>query len=146
MGIAARMNKQGVNVWVIVCHTDRDWPGRHNQGELFLTVRCLVPTCDAQRDHEPWKTPYCFVMSPLECSECFGDQLLHRTYTWHLTLVWLFTWGRSYNLRKGREYGYLCSKDFREGFYTNYNTCWISVQRSASCQIPSPHSFRHRFS
>ncbi|XP_066236980.1 protein chibby homolog 2 isoform X1 [Saccopteryx leptura] len=25
-------------------------------------------------------------MSPLECSECFGDQLLHRTYTWHLTL------------------------------------------------------------
>ncbi|XP_017828583.4 protein chibby homolog 2 isoform X1 [Callithrix jacchus] len=28
----------------------------------------------------------CFVMSPLECSECFGDQLLHRTYTWQLTL------------------------------------------------------------
>nr|XP_004665923.2 protein chibby homolog 2 isoform X1 [Jaculus jaculus] len=25
-------------------------------------------------------------MSPLECPECFGDQLLHRTYTWHLTL------------------------------------------------------------
>ncbi|XP_069884532.1 protein chibby homolog 2 isoform X1 [Dipodomys merriami] len=25
-------------------------------------------------------------MSPLECSECFGDQVLHRTYTWHLTL------------------------------------------------------------
>nr|XP_019791977.1 LOW QUALITY PROTEIN: spermatid-associated protein [Tursiops truncatus] len=25
-------------------------------------------------------------MSPLECSECSGDQLLHRTYTWHLTL------------------------------------------------------------
>ncbi|XP_008967289.1 protein chibby homolog 2 isoform X2 [Pan paniscus] len=25
-------------------------------------------------------------MSPLECSECFGDQLLHRTYTWQLTL------------------------------------------------------------
>ncbi|XP_047410202.1 protein chibby homolog 2 isoform X2 [Sciurus carolinensis] len=25
-------------------------------------------------------------MSPLECSQCFGDQLLHRTYTWHLTL------------------------------------------------------------
>ncbi|XP_037003254.2 protein chibby homolog 2 isoform X1 [Artibeus jamaicensis] len=25
-------------------------------------------------------------MSPLECSECFGDQILHRTYTWHLTL------------------------------------------------------------
>ncbi|XP_029792581.1 spermatid-associated protein isoform X2 [Suricata suricatta] len=25
-------------------------------------------------------------MSPLDCSECFGDQLLHRTYTWHLTL------------------------------------------------------------
>ncbi|XP_077926091.1 protein chibby homolog 2 isoform X1 [Halichoerus grypus] len=25
-------------------------------------------------------------MSPLECSACFGDQLLHRTYTWHLTL------------------------------------------------------------
>ncbi|XP_014645466.1 PREDICTED: spermatid-associated protein isoform X1 [Ceratotherium simum simum] len=25
-------------------------------------------------------------MSPLECSECFGDHLLHRTYTWHLTL------------------------------------------------------------
>ncbi|CAK6442863.1 unnamed protein product [Pipistrellus nathusii] len=25
-------------------------------------------------------------MSPLESSECFGDQLLHRTYTWHLTL------------------------------------------------------------
>ncbi|XP_030189770.1 protein chibby homolog 2 isoform X1 [Lynx canadensis] len=25
-------------------------------------------------------------MSPLECSECFGDQLLHRTYTRHLTL------------------------------------------------------------
>ncbi|XP_065752369.1 LOW QUALITY PROTEIN: protein chibby homolog 2 [Phocoena phocoena] len=25
-------------------------------------------------------------MSPLECSECFGDQLLHRTYTSHLTL------------------------------------------------------------
>ncbi|KAM8784737.1 protein chibby homolog 2 isoform 2-T2 [Rhynchonycteris naso] len=25
-------------------------------------------------------------MSSLECSECFGDQLLHRTYTWHLTL------------------------------------------------------------
>ncbi|XP_051017017.1 protein chibby homolog 2 isoform X2 [Acomys russatus] len=25
-------------------------------------------------------------MSPLECSECFGDQLMHRTYTWHLTL------------------------------------------------------------
>uniref|UniRef100_A0A8C6BTK9 Protein chibby homolog 2 n=1 Tax=Monodon monoceros TaxID=40151 RepID=A0A8C6BTK9_MONMO len=25
-------------------------------------------------------------MSPLERSECFGDQLLHRTYTWHLTL------------------------------------------------------------
>uniref|UniRef100_A0A8C6HRB9 Protein chibby homolog 2 n=1 Tax=Mus spicilegus TaxID=10103 RepID=A0A8C6HRB9_MUSSI len=25
-------------------------------------------------------------MSPLECSECFGDQLLHKTYTWHLTL------------------------------------------------------------
>ncbi|XP_039110287.1 protein chibby homolog 2 isoform X2 [Hyaena hyaena] len=25
-------------------------------------------------------------MSPLKCSECFGDQLLHRTYTWHLTL------------------------------------------------------------
>ncbi|XP_037382908.1 protein chibby homolog 2 isoform X1 [Talpa occidentalis] len=25
-------------------------------------------------------------MSPLECSECFGDQLLHRSYTWHLTL------------------------------------------------------------
>ncbi|XP_023416202.2 protein chibby homolog 2 isoform X2 [Cavia porcellus] len=25
-------------------------------------------------------------MSPLECSECFGDQLLQRTYTWHLTL------------------------------------------------------------
>ncbi|XP_008822622.1 spermatid-associated protein isoform X2 [Nannospalax galili] len=25
-------------------------------------------------------------MSPLECSECFGDQRMHRTYTWHLTL------------------------------------------------------------
>ncbi|XP_055465955.1 protein chibby homolog 2 isoform X1 [Psammomys obesus] len=25
-------------------------------------------------------------MSPLECSECFGDHLMHRTYTWHLTL------------------------------------------------------------
>ncbi|XP_036897722.1 protein chibby homolog 2 isoform X2 [Sturnira hondurensis] len=25
-------------------------------------------------------------MSPLECSECFADQILHRTYTWHLTL------------------------------------------------------------
>ncbi|XP_037656432.1 protein chibby homolog 2-like isoform X1 [Choloepus didactylus] len=25
-------------------------------------------------------------MSPLECSECFGEHLLHRTYTWHLTL------------------------------------------------------------
>ncbi|XP_010343218.1 protein chibby homolog 2 isoform X3 [Saimiri boliviensis] len=25
-------------------------------------------------------------MSPLECSECFGDQVLHRTYTWQLTL------------------------------------------------------------
>ncbi|XP_059129305.1 protein chibby homolog 2 isoform X1 [Peromyscus eremicus] len=25
-------------------------------------------------------------MSPLECSECFDDQLMHRTYTWHLTL------------------------------------------------------------
>ncbi|XP_075805995.1 protein chibby homolog 2 isoform X2 [Microtus pennsylvanicus] len=25
-------------------------------------------------------------MSPLECSECFGDQFMHRTYTWHLTL------------------------------------------------------------
>ncbi|XP_040846981.1 protein chibby homolog 2 isoform X1 [Ochotona curzoniae] len=25
-------------------------------------------------------------MSPPECSECFGDQLPHRTYTWHLTL------------------------------------------------------------
>ncbi|XP_038166593.1 protein chibby homolog 2 isoform X1 [Arvicola amphibius] len=25
-------------------------------------------------------------MSPLECSECFGDQFTHRTYTWHLTL------------------------------------------------------------
>ncbi|XP_012578652.1 PREDICTED: spermatid-associated protein isoform X2 [Condylura cristata] len=25
-------------------------------------------------------------MSPMECSECFGDQLLHRSYTWHLTL------------------------------------------------------------
>ncbi|KAM9610225.1 LOW QUALITY PROTEIN: protein chibby homolog 2 [Trichechus inunguis] len=25
-------------------------------------------------------------MSPLECSECLDDQLLHQTYTWHLTL------------------------------------------------------------
>ncbi|XP_055964730.1 protein chibby homolog 2 isoform X1 [Sorex fumeus] len=25
-------------------------------------------------------------MSPLECSECLGDQPQHRTYTWHLTL------------------------------------------------------------
>ncbi|OBS66751.1 hypothetical protein A6R68_04704 [Neotoma lepida] len=42
--------------------------------------RCL------QRNHELRRTPYCSVMSPLECSECFGDQLMHRTYTWHLTL------------------------------------------------------------
>uniref|UniRef100_A0A4X2KIJ0 Protein chibby homolog 2 n=1 Tax=Vombatus ursinus TaxID=29139 RepID=A0A4X2KIJ0_VOMUR len=26
-------------------------------------------------------------MSPLECSECFGDQLLRRTYTWNFTLM-----------------------------------------------------------
>ncbi|XP_007946005.1 protein chibby homolog 2 [Orycteropus afer afer] len=25
-------------------------------------------------------------MSPLECSQCLDDQLLHQTYTWHLTL------------------------------------------------------------
>ncbi|XP_007501638.1 protein chibby homolog 2 isoform X2 [Monodelphis domestica] len=26
-------------------------------------------------------------MSPVECSECFGDQPLHRTYTWNFSLV-----------------------------------------------------------
>lgn len=53
-------------------------------------------------------------MSPLECSECFGDQLLHRTYTWHLTLVWLFAWDRNKNLRKGNRCKYVCSKGFQK--------------------------------
>lgn len=59
------------------------------------------PSC-LEKNHELWKPPYCSVMSPLECSECFGDQLMHRTYTWHLTLVWLLSWYGNNSLRPGR--------------------------------------------
>lgn len=67
---------------------------------------CLQKTAShlscLEKNHELWKPPYCSVMSPLECSECFGDQLLHKTYTWHLTLVWLLSWHRNNSLKPGR--------------------------------------------
>lgn len=114
-----RRETRGLNLaWQWEYKWQLGWPNRGLMFELLcvtLTLTsqvvtapqalpaCQMPHCHlwcSDRNHEPWKTPYCFVMSPLECSECFGDQLLHRTYTWQLTLVWLFTWDRNNHLRQ----------------------------------------------
>lgn len=86
------------------------------------------------------------MMSPLECSECFGDQFMHRTYTWHLTLVWIFTWHRSDSLKPGRAEVISASKTCRRVFIS-VNPCldFRSVSSKTSGQVPSTHTVRLRF-
>lgn len=145
--MAARLTKQRLVLGLLcVTLTRAGHPGTASGNSSFLQKPCSHLRC-SEGNHELRKAPYCSVMSPLECSECFGDQFMHRTYTWHLTLVWLFTsfWTRNNSPKPGRAEVISASKTCKRVFIS-VNSCldFCSVISKTSGQVPSTHTFRLR--